>query len=496
MKPLPPATTVRLDACFPRAARYRRRDAGAPAVREPGARFQAFPHTERHLQCVWYDAALRPRALATQDGEPVEVEDPGVWNLEAGPDFLGAALRVGPERRRIAGDVEVHVHPHDWRAHAHRDDPRYARVRVHVTYFPGRLGAGELPAGAFQVSLRDALAANPAFSFDAIDVAVYPFAPRAARPPCMEILRAWSPPEREAVLDAAGQERLRRKAERFAARIADHGAEQVLYEEVFAALGYKHNKAPFRRLAELVPVEDLRALAGRDARAAHAVLLGVAGLLPASLSARWDDATRAHVRALWDAWWKHRERWSGRVMSRDEWRLAGLRPANSPVRRLTAAAWLFTQAQPPAEAWSGAKDAARAVRRASERLQQASDPYWDRRLAWGSAPMREKTALLGADRAQAIAVNVVIPFLAAAGAARVLPDELLAALPVEGSNSLVRQTAFNLFGADHPESLYRTGLRRQGLLQVFHDYCLNDRSRCASCTFPALLAAWKRDVEG
>ena len=178
-----PRVPTRTDACFPLAAEYRGRTRPRVAVREPSARFRSFPYSERHLQCVWYDPALRPTALATQDGEPVEVEDPGVWNLEAGPDFLGAALRIGVERRRISGDVEVHIHPHDWRNHAHRADPLYARVRVHVTYFPGRLAAGELPPGAAQVALQEGLAGQPQFAFENIDVAVYPFAARAARPP-------------------------------------------------------------------------------------------------------------------------------------------------------------------------------------------------------------------------------------------------------------------------------------------------------------------------
>jgi hypothetical protein len=117
-----------------------------------------------HLGGVWFDPALRPPALKTERGEEVVVEDPGLWNLEAGPDFLGAALRIGPGRRRITGDVEIHIHPSDWAAHRHRTDPRYAGVRVHVTYYPGRAAAGSLPAGALQLALKDALAANPMFS--------------------------------------------------------------------------------------------------------------------------------------------------------------------------------------------------------------------------------------------------------------------------------------------------------------------------------------------
>ena len=43
---------------------------------------------------------------------------------------------------------------------------------------------------------------------------------------------------------------------------------------------------------------------------------------------------------------------------------------------------------------------------------------------------------------------------------------------VQDVNSLMRQTAHALFGPDHPPSLYRDTLRRQGLMQVFYDYAL------------------------
>jgi len=54
---------------------------------------------------------------------------------------------------------------------------------------------------------------------------------------------------------------------------------------------------------------------------------------------------------------------------------------------------------------------------------------------------------------------------------------------------LIKQTALRLFGQDHTPRLYRSGLRRQGLLQIHHDYCLGDRSLCAACPFPKTLEA-------
>ncbi|MBU1908848.1 MAG: DUF2851 family protein, partial [Verrucomicrobia bacterium] len=233
---------------------------------------------------------MRPRNLQTESGEPVEVEDPGVWNLEAGPDFLGARLRLGG--RRLAGDVEVHIHPRDWVQHGHSTDPRYHRVRTHLTYFPGALATERLPAGAIQIALKSALAANPLFSFEVLDLAAYPYAARATPSPCSLVLRTWDADAKTRMLAAAGEERLRRKAERMAAALREKGREQALYEEVLCALGYKHNKRAFRSLAERVPVSVLRDTAGPDLLSAYAVLIGVAGLLPSQAPSRWDQATR------------------------------------------------------------------------------------------------------------------------------------------------------------------------------------------------------------
>ena len=469
---------------FPLAALYREVGRRAAMVREERPSARTFPYRERYVQSVWFDPALRPPLLHTREGEEVRVEDPGVWNLEAGPDFLGAAVRVGPDQRRVAGDVEVHIHPQDWRRHGHARDPRYSRVRLHVTYFPGPLEDGELPPGALRISLRDDLAAQPGFSFEHIDIAAYPFAARGVTPPCQQLWRSWSAPEKQQVLDAAGQERLRRKAERMRQRFEIAGPEQVAYEELMAGLGYQHNKAPFRRLAELVPLEALRRQAGTPS-ATLALLAGVAGLLPDEADPAWDEETRILMRGLWDAWWKFRSSWFPRCLPRSAWQLRG-RPANHPLRRLAAAARLFANG-PETALFTPASLAASLAW-----LRGVSDPYWDFRCCWGGVRLKKPQALIGPDRAQALIVNVLIPFWAALDQRGTITPELLAALPRESGNQLIRQTALNLLGSHHPTSLYKTGLHQQGLLQIFHDYCLNDRSRCATCSFPELLAGWKK----
>lgn len=473
---------------FPRAAGYARPPgADETCVREDRVRQRDFPWSERHLQCVWYDAGLRPPGLRTGGGEAVEVEDPGVWNLEAGPDFLGARLRIGG--RRIAGDVEVHIHPRDWRQHGHGRDPRYHQVRVHLTYFPETTPTAELPAGAVRIALKPALAAQPYFSFETVDPAAYPFGARATPAPCSLHLRRLDADGKIRLLEAAGEERMRRKAGRLSAAMQEKDRDQVLYEEILGALGFKHNKRMCRGLAERVPLARLRETGRGDSLSAYALLCGVAGLLPERQAERWDRKTRDFVRALWDRWWKLRSTWDARLLSRGDWRLSGVRPANRPERRLMAAVHLFLGPIALSDQWLAlaARDPGNVAEHVQAALAHSDGSYWDHRLTWGGKQSAKPVALIGESLARAIVANVLVPFLAAAAARAPFERGLLRRLPPEGDNQVVRQTARSLFGPDYPPSLLRDGLRQQGLIQIFHDYCLNDRSRCSDCTFPELL---------
>ncbi|MFA5043237.1 MAG: DUF2851 family protein [Kiritimatiellia bacterium] len=479
---------------FPLRSRHRLWPAiiAEPSSALAGAR--GFPYTERHLQCVWFDAALRPGALKTEQGDTIVVEHPGQWNLEDGPDFLDAVLRVGPAGRRLAGDIEIHVHPSDWQRHGHARNPAYARVIAHVTYFPGAVPAATLPDGAIQIALKDGLAANPFFSFESLDLAAYPYTIREPIAPCALVLKSWPPDRVAELLESAGAERLQSKAARMAGAFASKAPDQVLYEEIMTALGYKNNRAPCRRMAEQFPLETLRKASGGDILKTYALLMGMAGLLPAQTSSRWDAETRAFVRQLWDHWWKHQAAWSARALRRKNWKLCGLRPQNHPQRRLMLAAILFAGADNLTRSLTALNTASadECFRQMAALFQPAVATYWQRRLSFAGKRQTATIALMGTNRMAAIVTNVCVPFLAALGDRRVMTPAFLRRLPPEEDNRIIRQTAHNLLGPDHNPVLYRSGLRQQGLIRIFHDFCLTDRSRCEHC---ALLKALNRKLE-
>lgn len=428
--------------------------------------------TERHLQCVWYNPSLRPAGLVTDGGEAVEVESPGRWNLEAGPDFLDAVLLVGPERRRIAGDVEVHLRPSGWTMHGHAGDPRYANVVAHVTYFPGPSPA-DLPGPVVSIPMRDAIRSCRGFSFDDIDVSAYPHAILPATPrPCQN---AWGgdPDRGAAILEAAGRHRFDIKRRRMRDAIVDCGDPvQAFFAAAMGALGYKQNAQPFRAIARTFP---LSAWSG-DVLDNYAVLLGLSGFIP-------DPSASGHharlTRDLWDRWW--RSPLNGRMESL-QWRLNSVRPLNHPVRRLAAAAALFTDLDRLTE-FLGTLDPSRPrfVRDVCRRItEMAAFPEVEPIVSFAREPVKP-CALIGPTTASAIAINVVIPYV---GATRPEShDDLCGDIPSETISAPMRAMASRLFGRDHnPSALYASsGLRQQGLLQIFADFCLAAKGGCSDC---------------
>jgi len=438
--------------------------------------------TERHLQCVWHDPALRPKKLlAAETNEPVEVVEPGAWNLEAGPDFLNAVLRVGSDQRVFRGDVEIHVLPQDWTSHGHHKNPLYQNVVAHVTYFPGPRPA-TLPACAHCVALAPPLAEIPGFSFDAIDVSLYPHANIPSTPrPCGEALKKLPATDAERLLDAAGCYRLAAKVARFRERLRHNTPARLFYEDFFGALGYKNNEASFRRLAQLYP-PDTWPDAPRELHLAK--LLGLGRLLP-SPDETGDSASRALIRRLWDFWWANtpRDEWTPFA-----WDHSG-RPQNAPFRRLAAAVALAT-ARPLLHEQLAALDIAsftsrQWIRRASKIFSDYERwPEIEARLSLVQ-PATAPSALLGAGRVAAVLNNVFLP---ARLAETPLANDAIPVLPAENMSAPMRETAHRLFGPEHDTTLYASsGLRQQGLLQIWNNFCLTTRRGCETCALPAHL---------
>jgi hypothetical protein len=450
---------------------------GAGPLREDG------PPPERLLQAVWQHQRLLRDQLTLADGRRVRVLHPGFHNREPGPDFRDAIVQFGSETP-TRGDVEVDLATSGWRAHRHDVNPNFRAVVLHVVWDGS--GSDGLPTLALKSRL-DAPLGELVEWFGGEDSSRSGELAGKCCGPLRELPRA----QLDAILQQAALVRLQLKAAQLAARARQCGWEQSLWEGLFAALGYKHNVWPMRRLAEL-------AGGSRDKLSTElwqARLSGWSGLLPAELP-RGRGADAEYLRQLWDAWWRERERFAEVILPRVTWRMSGLRPANQPLRRLALAAhWLADGGLPARlERWFTREVAdERLTTSLLELLQPRADDFWSWHWTLKSPRLKKPQPLLGDARLTDLAMNVILPWLWARAAAgrnaqlRTAAEARFLAWPAGEDNSALRLARERLFAGSPPRGLFQRASAQQGLLQIVRDFCEHSNALCDACRFPELV---------
>lgn len=87
---------------------------------------------EDFLHYVWKFQKFSKTNLISQSNESVEIVLQGSHNLDSGPDFFNAQIRIGSQL--WVGNVEIHLKSSDWYAHRHELDPAYDNVILHVVW--------------------------------------------------------------------------------------------------------------------------------------------------------------------------------------------------------------------------------------------------------------------------------------------------------------------------------------------------------------------------
>ncbi|WP_346882803.1 DUF2851 family protein [uncultured Algibacter sp.] len=87
---------------------------------------------EDFLHYIWKHKKIESNSLKTTSGESVFISQVGQHNLNAGPDFFNAKLKIGDQL--WAGNVEIHIKSSDWFLHNHEIDKAYDNVILHVVW--------------------------------------------------------------------------------------------------------------------------------------------------------------------------------------------------------------------------------------------------------------------------------------------------------------------------------------------------------------------------
>ena len=420
---------------------------------------------ESELTLLW--SQIAGETMISEEGERIRVLHPGLCVGGGGPDFKGAVLVFG-DSRVVRGDVEIHVREGDWHRHGHDTDSAYCALVLHV------VGSAR---GARRTRLSDGRTVP-------VVVLGRMGHPRSGSGlPCVDVANR-DIGAALAVLRAAGIERLRLRAAPLEEQLLSGNPEQVLGQRIARALGYSSNADTLEELGRRVCLgEAWSTLMADSVEGRRARIVGMAGLLP-SQRRRAGLAVHDDV-PVWENLWRDPPS-QPTGMDPLAWRLHGVYPNNSPVRRVVAFADLLPRLVTldesgetvARECFLGVDSSPLLLER---QLVVRGDCYWRTRYDFGL--LTRDSDLLGLSKARGLVVNALVTCLYAR--ACVLADatlkravlKLFCRYPAPNSNALTRHMRRQL-------GLGRTSISaavEQGLLHVLTQYCRE--GLCFACPF-------------
>jgi len=414
---------------------------------------------EDFIHYLWRQARFDLRRLVTTQGASLSIQDFGVHNTNAGPDFTAGQVRINGQQ--WAGNIEMHVNAGDWYAHKHDTDPAYDNVILHVVLdedrpvyrrngerIPCLELRGRIPAGILRMYWR--LMNGESWI------------------PCQNQLQYIGEPSRRAWLDQLIHQRLSQRARRFSLRMENthRDWEEAFYQSLARALGGRVNAEAMDMLARSVP---LRALLKHkhSLLQLEALLFGQSSLLPEA-----EEDEDPYIRLLRREYALLKVKHGLRPLPVAAWKYLRLRPNNFPTIRIAQlAAMLHRTGQ-----LFGKSLAAADARELKNMFEVKLSNYWRTHYRFGKEgkPGERK---LGDATIQSILINTIAPALVAYGDQR--------------ADERYRERAFDLLRELRPER--NEILRRwrelgypphnaadsQALLELKTNYC--DAVRCVEC---------------
>ena len=432
--------------------------------------------SEKNVAGLWRSGLIS--GLEDDLGNDIQVIHPGRGSTRAGCDFQDAVIEMNGER--VVGDVEIHVTSDLWLKHGHGANPLYNGIVLHAAMWqrgglPIKLQNGRtIPT----VILHKYIPGNMENIYLASNITA---------PGCSNGRRLAARNKLHRLLLRAGMQRFMQKARRFSVSLPDDDASQVLYKAICRALGYSRNSVPFEKLAEILPLSLLERYASGDPLKKQACLFGAAGLLPSQRPGA-DSLTDDEAYRMEERW--HAMGLTPCPIAGAEWRIAGVRPGNSPLKRLAGLSHLLCRFEDtgllpgltllieaaPFKQSSGILENCLIVK---------GEGYWACHHDFGQ-PHERSTALIGKGRAREIVINAVLPFfMARAGQEgdekleRKISAIYTSCKPLPG-NELTRymQHELSIEG--------RSGLTaciQQGMLHIYHSWCrVKDCQACPVST--------------
>lgn len=411
---------------------------------------------EEFLAYLWrYRLINQP--FFTIKGQNIEVLHPGERNVDAGPDFFNARIRIG--ETIWAGNVEIHVNSSDWYKHGHQEDESYRNTILHVVYQDDIEGSiREIPGiPVFEIKNH--------FS-ESIYLQYRNFMSNKLWIPCAGQLRDVDRFTTTSWLENLTIERLENKSSRLGQALERNinNWEQTFYEFIARSFGARVNADAFERLARSLPLNVL-AREKKDIFHLETLLFGQAGMLDDEATDDYHLRLKAEFRML-------RKKYQLKPLPQGSFKYLRLRPPNFPTLRIAQFAVLIYRST---ALFSRVMESQSAEELFAMFRVECLD-YWENHYRFGkvSTPCTKK---LGEESVNLILVNTVLPFMFVYGKERgstSLCDRALSILdrlPPEENSIIKKWRTIGISASNALES--------QALLELKDRYC--NHKLCLEC---------------
>jgi len=413
---------------------------------------------EEFLHFIWHTRQFDQSDLCTDDGRRVAVIQNGRHNVDRGPDFSEAAVRLN--NTLWAGNVEIHIESGLWYDHGHHRDPKYNSVILHVCWkIRGKI-VREDGESVPQIELQDRV--DPALLNRYKDLN-YSFSTVPCEPLVADV------PERIIThcLDRMLVERMSIKSAELKRQL-EHvsGDWSALYWwQLCRSFGGKVNAPGFEQLARTID-HKIVLRHRKNALRIEALLFGCAGLL--------DPVGRSdHERSLRNEFNLLKRMYDLSEMDPSIWNFLRMRPSNFPTIRIAQLA-SFLKERSDLDPVLFITDN---VKHVLSKFRVNASSFWDEYYHFDKRSARSMVKRVGEKMAYSLLLNWLFNLLYARAEVQnsdTMKERILSwmqDLPFEENRITNRFNAFPIAS--------RTMADSQAVLTLYNNYC--NLKRCTRC---------------
>lgn len=412
---------------------------------------------EDFLHYLWEYKKFNILDLKTSGGESISIVSTGQHNLNSGPDFFNAQLKIG--NQLWAGNVEIHIKSSDWFVHDHETDKAYDNVILHAVW------EHDIDVFRKDNTTIPTLELKEIVSKEALNNYKKLFNKTQQWINCESdfkeidsfVINNW--------LDRLYFERLERKSQEIEdlLKLSANNWEAVLFKLLFKNFGLKVNGEAFLSLANSFEFSVVRKSQSKSI-SLEALFFGQLGLLD-------NDIQNPYILELQNEYQFISNKFKLSQQGITPLQFFRLRPANFPTIRLSQLANLYFKHQ---NVFSKIM-AANTVDELYNLFSVATSPFWETHYTFDKVSKRSQKKLTKAF-IDLLLINTVIPlkFSFAKYQGKLIDDKIIEIIQniTSEKNSIVDK--FNLI-----KSVSTSALQSQALLQLKNEYC--DKNKCLQC---------------